>query len=376
MNNHRDNKNYRDRNENPGFSDPFFLEGASFNLEELLSFCRQAVNDKNMPEWKLDVLAFMNLFLDPATGEIEQQTSGTTGNPKKFVLNRGSMIRSAAKTNQYFGLKPGDPVLLCLPIRYIAGKMMVVRALLGGLNLRLAEPSSRPLKAFSTGALKFGAMVPLQVHESLKNGDDLSVMDQLLIGGGEIHPALKDKLIENERPVVFESFATTETYTHFALKRINGKQPDIDFRLLDGVSIARDKNGCLEVVVKGITEGRVITSDFVEVSSDGKGFRWLGRRDNVINSGGIKIIPEVLEQIIREVLGQDCLVLPQNDARLGESLVLVVETREKSPPLDRWLQLLREKLSRFEIPARIIPVERIPRNTSFKPDRGEAFKLL
>jgi O-succinylbenzoic acid--CoA ligase len=285
------------------------------------------------------------------------------------------MIGSARKTLSFFDLQPGDRALLCLPIRYIAGKMMVVRALVGGLDLVTVEPSGRPLKEVK-GTFSFGAMVPLQVHESLKHGDELGCIGELIVGGGELHPELRKKMAFMERPALYESFAMTETYTHFALKRINGSSPDSLFCLMEGVRASQDERGCLVVEVEGVTGGPVTTNDLVEMDPSGKAFRWLGRLDHVISSGGIKIIPEILEQKISNCLGLECLVLPEPDVSLGSRLLLMVESPDRDPPEKKWLSLLRKDLMDHEIPKRIVTVLHIPRNASYKPDRRAALTLI
>ncbi|MCK4747889.1 MAG: hypothetical protein KAT15_12655, partial [Bacteroidales bacterium] len=199
---------------------------------------------------------------------------------------------------------------------------------------------------------------------------------KLLIGGGELHPSIKGELTRIGSTTVYESFAMTETYTHFALKRINGERPDDDFRLLDGVSVHLDERNCLVVNVPGVTTGPVSTNDLVEISPGRNSFKWLGRFDNVIKSGGIKIVPEMLEQQITRLIGNTCLVLPERDAKLGEKLSLMVEYGEPDPPVDAWLEVLRKQLSGYEVPRRIVAVKQIPRNISLKPDRMAARRLL
>lgn len=351
------------------------MDGKPFGRESLLDHCREAGKVTDLPAWRKEVYGFIEHFLDPSREPILQKTSGTTGDPREYPLHRERMIRSAQNTLEYFRLQPGNSVLLCLPIRYIAGKMMVVRALVGGLNLVLTEPSSRPLQHIRA-TLTLGAMVPLQVHESLHSGDNLGVLQHLIIGGGELHTSLRNALIRRTAPAVYESFGMTETYTHFAMKRINGAEPDKYFRLLKGVSIRQDHRDCLVVDVEGITHGEIITGDLVEMSAGGKGFMWLGRYDHVINSGGIKIIPELLEEKIREWLGLPCLLLPEKDARLGERLVLLVEYGKQDPPLEAWSQTLRERLGSFEVPKRVVVVKRLPRNEAYKPDRIAARELI
>ena len=137
-----------------------------------------------------------------------------------------------------------------------------------------------------------------------------------------------------------------------------------------------DSRACLEVEVSGVTSGTVLTNDLVEINQKGDGFTWLGRFDNLINSGGIKIIPELLEELVRKYLGHECLVLSEADRKLGNRLVLMVEFDGNDPPLDAWLDLLRNKLSNYELPRRIVTIQNLPRNPSMKPDRSSAGRLL
>jgi O-succinylbenzoic acid--CoA ligase len=353
---------------------PFRIDGITYSHAELLGQCRHSIEGAVAPRWYRDVFSFIWQFLDQGKGPIRQRSSGTTGDPKWFDLEREAMILSATRTLRFFNLKPGDRAMLCLPMDYVAGKMMVVRGLVGGLDLVLVEPSGRPLES-TTGKFDFAAMVPLQVRGSLKAGDDLSGIRQLLVGGGELHPSIRADLSVMELPAVYESFAMTETYSHFALRRINGPFPDSGFRPMEGVKIGKDERGCLVVEMPGLSNGPVVTNDLVEMDVQGSCFNWLGRIDNVINSGGIKVIPEILEQRIRELLGLECLLLGEQDEKLGQKLVLLVEYTGLRPPVDRWFELLRHRLKEHEVPKIIDPVREIPRNAAYKPDRGAARQL-
>jgi len=339
------------------------------------------VHDCKNPDWYRKIFQFIKLFLDPDSGTILQRSSGTTGDPKEFELQREAMEASAIKTLWFFKLEPDRRVLLCLPVDYIAGKMMVVRALVGGLDLVLSEPSSRPLKSLK-GSFSFVPMVPLQVVESLKAGDDLSKVSKLLIGGGEMPSSLKTRMLDLSSPEVYESFGMSETYTHFALRRINGPNPETSFRVLEGTLISSDSRGCLVVDLPGVTRGPVKTNDLVEIGQGGDRFTWLGRYDNVINTGGIKVIPEILEERIGKLLGTSVLILPVEDEKLGQKMVLMVEGNFPDDPdsIKKTGELWKSKLGAFlsphELPKLFVPVSQLPRNASFKPDRKAARALL
>lgn len=354
---------------------PFRVEGVIYSYTELLETCRLLKSDRRRPRWERDIYIFIENFLDQSNTPLPQRTSGTTGPPVEYELSREAMVHSAFKTLEFFGLEPGDSALLCLPVDYIAGKMMVVRALAGGLDLINVKPSGRPLEKVDR-KIDFAAMVPLQVHESVRMGDDLTQIEKLIIGGGEIHPALREKISGLTSTDIYESFAMTETYTHFALKRINGTNLDPGFRLLDGVTIRTDERGCLMVNFKGVTPGEILTNDMVELLEEGDCFRWLGRYDNVISTGGIKIVPEELEIRIGNILGISCLVVPEPDEKLGSKLVLIIEITDGEPDADAMIQRLRSSFPPHEVPKRMVFVNEIPRNNSFKPDRILARKLI
>jgi len=355
--------------------EPISIDGEAYSIQELLEQCSRVASDAAQPAWRKEVYAFIRFFLDSRGEEIVQHTSGTTGDPKVVRLTPEAMLLSARRTLDFLELQAGHSALLCLPVRYIAGKMMVVRALTGGLDLILKDPSGRPLEGRTEG-VTFAAMVPLQVHESLLHRDPLSMVSKLIIGGGELHESLRDELSLMESLEVYTTFGMTETCTHFALRRINGPVPDPFFRLLEGVEVKLDQRGCLKVFVPGVTAGTVVTNDLVEINNTGGGFSWLGRYDNVINSGGIKIIPELLEREARKCTGHECLVLPQDDQKLGQKLVLVVEYEGEFPPVKQWLNCLRLSLSSYEIPKKVLTVSELSRNTSLKPDRTSVARLL
>jgi O-succinylbenzoic acid--CoA ligase len=354
-----------------GGESTYLLEGRAFSHRELMDLCVQVSEDPDAPVWKKEVLAFVARYLGGRP--VLQESSGTTGSPKKFLLERTAMENSARKTLSLFGLQRGEPVLLCLPVRYIAGKMMIVRALLGGLDLYMVEPSSRP---FMQEKRKYGfvPMVPLQLHESLRYGDDITLAGTILIGGAETGSGLRKWLGNTDTPEIFESFGMTETYSHFALRRINGAERDPLFRLLEGVEAATDSRGCLVVDIPGITRGILTTNDMVEIRDGGRAFRWLGRADNLINTGGIKVNPESLEERIGSILGTECVVVALPDERLGMKMVLVAEAAGSADKV-KWLASLKEGLESHEVPRHICTVPSLPRTASYKPDRPEARRM-
>ena len=354
-------------------SDPYILNGQHYSENELLSFLSESISSGNLEQWQSEIYSFiLNFFNEQIT--LLQKTSGTTGDPKTIVLSREAMIHSAKMTLDYFHLEPGNTALLCLPIHYIAGKMMIIRALVGGLDLIIAEPSGNPMKNIDQ-AIHFGAMVTLQVYESTMHPGKLDLIEKLIVGGGELSPDLLTEINKLSYTSVYESFAMSETYTHFAIRQINGDSPAPIFKCLNGVEIEQDERACLIVDIPGITQGKIISNDLVEIYSKDE-FKWLGRIDNVINTGGIKIIPEILEKKISENLGLSLLLIGIPDRRLGQKLIMIVEGDEEALRQDQIIEKLKTILKRNEIPKEIRIIKKFPRNKSMKVDRRVLMKMV
>lgn len=245
---------------------------------------------------------------------IEMTTSGTTGIPKKIKIEKQAMVNSALATGNFFDLQPGNRVLHCLPAQYVAGKMMLVRGFILGLDIDFVAPSSSPLKDQS---YDFAAMVPLQVQHSL---DKLNQVKKLIIGGAKVNAALANELMSFSTEI-YETYGMTETITHIAAKRVGEEA----FKTLPDVTVAEDERHCLVITAPNILEEPIVTNDAVKVLNEHE-FIWLGRMDNVINSGGVKLFPEQIEEkLSSKIIDRRYFVASQENHELGEKLVLVVE---------------------------------------------------
>lgn len=299
-----------------------------------------------------------------------QKTSGSTGKPKTIRLKKSAMEASAKKTLAYFNLNEGDTALLCLPIDYIAGKMMVVRAMVGGLNLLEIEPKGTP--EIPDQIIHFAAMVPIQVQNLIDSGYDFKNIKTLIIGGASVSYNLL-KAIQNIPTAVYATYGMTETYSHIALQRLNGPNPDNCFHLLEGFSISVNKKGCLVIDAPEFSDKPIVTTDLAEIVSP-TGFRWLGRADNVINSGGLKISPEELEAELSELLSAECLVVPLPDEKLGQKAVLVLENVYKDKNID--IQRIEKLVGKHITPKKVFYINSFPRNESMKIDRKKTIEIL
>ncbi len=311
--------------------------------------------------------SFLLNWLD-ARSTIEAKTSGSTGKPKTIVLQKRQMVASALATAKFFDLRAGSTALLCLPADFIAGKMMLVRAMVSGLDLDYVEPSSDPLNKISKN-YGFGAMVPLQLENSLEQIDQVKT---LIVGGTAISSTLKEK-VQNKNCRVFETYGMTETITHIAVKKAN-HGAERTFKTLYGVLVSKDNRGCLVIDAPKISDVQIVTNDVVNLISETE-FEWLGRYDNIINSGGIKLVPEQIEAKLAPILKNRFFVAGLPDEKLGQKSVLVVEGEIDLGELLQKINTVAS-LKRFELPKKIFTVTRFKETTNGKIDRGRTWTLV
>lgn len=280
------------------------------------------------------------------------------------------MEASARLTCSFLGLHAGDTALLCMPLDFIAGKMMVVRAVTCGLRLLTVAPDGHPLAGVDE-PVDFAAMVPLQVWNSLSvplERERLRQVRHLLIGGGPVDDDLSAQLSCFPHHV-WSTYGMTETLSHIALRRINGPDRSDWYTPLEGVSVSINGDSCLVVDAPAVHDGLLTTNDIVTL--DGQRFRIVGRKDNVISTGGIKVQAEEVERLLRPHLHVPFLVSRAPDAKLGQQVVLLMEGGSAS----EVEALCRRILPKYWCPRRIVVVDHIPQTATGKPARSEAERL-
>ena len=329
-------------------------------------------------EFEEKVISFLQeWFSDSKT--VSVQTSGSTGIPKVFEIEKKRMLNSAKMTCDFLGLKEGDTALLCLPVQYISGKMMLVRAIERKLKVIISVPSSAPEISEN---VEFCAMTPLQVQNSL---DNIHLIKNLIIGGAAVSEKLKSQISRelstiNHQPStnIYETYGMSETLSHIALKQISPIQEEY-FTIFNDVEISVDERNCLRIFAPKLNPEILQTNDIVELLNEKK-FKFLGRFDNVINSGGVKIFAEELESLVKKHIDRDLVFLGKPDETLGEKLVLVVEGKDASTSLS--MTEVKSKIynlefpSKFHIPKEILFLEKFPRAENGKVLRKEILKFL
>ena len=316
---------------------------------------------------------------------VKVQTSGSTGVPKVFEIEKEKMLHSAKMTCDFLSLKTGDKALICLPIEYISGKMMVVRSIERNLQLIVENPSLMPLENIND-TIDFCAMTPLQVENSL---DKIHLNKNLIIGGASVSESLKEKITQTlkhnkAQTKIYETYGMSETLSHIALKEIY-PHSDEYFTAFKNVEISLDERGCLKIFAPKLNAEVLQTNDLVEIihfdyaQCNNRKFKFLGRIDNVINSGGAKIFPEQLEALVKKEIPNEAVFLGLKDEVLGEKLVLVIEnSRFKIQDLENIKYFISNiKFEKaFHKPKEIIFVDEIPRTPNGKVNRLELKKMI
>ncbi|HKL82002.1 MAG TPA: AMP-binding protein [Desulfobacter sp.] len=341
------------------FPDTLCLNGTVHRVRTLLQKGREVCP----PGIESDVIDFLAQWYGPQN-VITVYTSGSTGPPKAIFLEKTFVAQSAMRTLAFFKLQPGQRILLCLPLRYIAGKLMVIRALLGRLDLCTAEPTDdfACLAQCRATPFRFAAMVPNQVTKLLEYPKRFEALGSLLIGGSAL-PAILETELQTVPTACFASYGMTETATHIALRRINGPDGSDFFHCLEDISVGLSPEGCLTIDMPGLNgfgpdesdmSGALLTTNDLAELVDSTTFRILGRVDHVIISGGIKYFPETIEKKLGDVIEQPFFIDSLPDETLGRRLVLVIEAVADKGLEKSVVQLCAQHLDRYERPKKIV----------------------
>ncbi len=355
----------------------FLLNGNRYNREDLKEVAYSFIKE-GLPFEKF-IGDFLNDWLN-TKDYIEVKTSGSTGNPKTIKLQKQAMVNSAIATGDFFNLKPGHRALHCLPTKFIAGKMMLVRAMVLGLELDIVEPTSQPIFDYDTH-YDFCAMIPLQLSRTQSYIHNIST---IIIGGAPVSKDLKLAIKECSTSI-FETYGMTETITHIAIKQLNNfvslregttwqsqchseQSEESHFKILPNITISQDNRNCLIIEAPHLSKDKIVTNDVVQLHSDFE-FEWLGRFDNVINSGGIKIHPEQLEAKLQDKISQRFFITSEHDDVLGNRVVLVLE--DKSSTIK---SSIFSDLTKLETPKQIYSVDKFVETVSGKIQRQKTLQ--
>ncbi|OUS12259.1 O-succinylbenzoic acid--CoA ligase [Nonlabens dokdonensis] len=338
----------------------FRLNGHSLNNEGVAIVAYSYI--KEGEEWEKQVGDFLLSWLDNYD-VVTVRTSGSTGVPKEYKLLKQHMINSAEMTGKRFNIGEEKEALCCLPLSYIAGKMMLVRAMTLGWHLDLVEPSTTPLKK-AEKRYDFTAMSPLQVSKSL---DDIHKTRKVIIGGGAVSKSLIEKL-DRKHTKAYHTYGMTETCSHIAVRQLYPRY-DQYYTVLEDIDIEKDEQGKLVVHAPKLSNTTLITNDLVELVGDNQ-FKVLGRIDDVINTGSVKVHPTQIEEKLSKYLSGSFFISGQVDEELGQKVILVVEGEQ------RELKDAFIKLDKFEKPKEVFFIDQFDTTHTGKIDKRSNLEKL
>lgn len=340
-------------------TDLYYINNEAYTLEQLLQ--RAALHTSE--EWERSHWDFICNWFDDST-VIFSQTSGSTGEAKQIAIPKQSMIASAQLTQQYFLFPKGINALVVLPSEFIGGKMMILRSLLFGYNQIWKKPSTHPLSDLSQ-PIDFTALTPLQVTDQLKNDPAaFYAIATAIIGGQKVSDQLIDQLQDFETRFV-STYGMTETTSHIALKELNKPKQDY-YTALGNTTVRLDERECLIIDAPHLGITGLVTNDIAECVSTNQ-FRIIGRNDFVINTGGAKVNPELIEDKLATLIEVPFLITSKSDERLGQKIVLVIESSAWSDELlDDLGKKMRTLLSSTELPREIFFTPQLQRTPTGK----------
>lgn len=317
---------------------------------------------------KNEIKTFLETW-DNSEEFITVNTSGSTGKSTSVQLSKKKMELSARKTLEFFKLKKGNSALLCLSLETIAGKMMLVRSLIGQLKLHIVEISLNPIRELEY-PIDFVALVPLQLEAAIDTvPEKLKIISTILVGGAQVSEKLIQKLKQNKLSV-YQSYGMTETISHVAI-RIIGLETELYYTALKGITFSCE-NQRLVIHYPEISKQKLLTNDCVELI-DSTHFKYIGRYDFIINSGGIKINPEELEQKISILFHEPFFIWFIPDEHLAQKIVLIIESKNK---FNLKKATFNPLLSKFEIPKLYVAISNFSWTKSAKINRKKTMESI
>jgi len=359
------------------------IDFSSLSTEQIISLA-DAELAAGLADWQKNIWNFISDWYRYPDKRVAVTSSGSTGAPKQILHSHQAMLASAAMTCEALALKPGDTALLCLPVTKISGMMMVVRCIYNKMKIYCVEPSLRPLSGldlFSPSTLAkgpggedidFASFTPAQFYEIMESDKAFETAQRLhkiILGGEEVRGAMSQRIrtMPNE---VYATFGMTETISHIALKRLNCPATDKGYKVLPGISIHSNYTNCLVIEAPQLGQPHLETNDIIRIIGPGE-FEWLGRKDNIINSGGIKINPEELEGQLAAQITSPFFISAVIDDRLGQKLVLVMQADKVNEEQLNNIRSSVHPLEKTHHPREILLIHQFARTETGKIKRRE-----
>jgi O-succinylbenzoic acid--CoA ligase len=326
-----------------------------FNSPDLNEICSAKLK-LHLPPWEKEIWLVVSQLLDDSVTNFTVFTSGSTGKPKQIVHTRQALLNSAKMTCHALQLKQANAALLCLPADKIGGMMIIARCFINKMILYCIQPSANPLVSLNNDIhFDLASFTPMQINGIIKypelfnRANDIS---KILLGGQDISPALQ-QAVTGMSNQVYATFGMTETVSHIALKRLNGPNADKYFKTQPGIKINTDDRNCLVIEAPELGQPHLVTNDIIHQISATE-FEWLGRYDNVINTGGIKIYPEMVEQQLAVYISLPFFIAGMPDEKTGEKPVIAVEAEKLSNIQIQQITHALNQLEKYHRPKEIL----------------------
>jgi O-succinylbenzoic acid--CoA ligase len=347
------------------------IQHKTYTLQQLKDYCIFILSKNDIPEWEREIWLFIQFFIDDSKDTFINKTSGSTGSAKEITIYKKYAIASANKTNSFFQLQKNNSIHLCMHAKYIGAKMMIVRALVGEMQLTYSEPKIDALYHLKDD-IDFCACVPLQLITLLElNKEGNKNIKNLIIGGGAVDEKIKSKLL-NHSTLYFQTFGMTETISHIAL--LNISKAEKAYTVLPNTSISKNDKDCLVIDAPDIGVKQLTTNDIVDIIHPNQ-FLWKGRIDNVINTGGVKINPEQVEAKLESYIDFPFFISSIPDEKLGNKIILIIESTSDINK-ENLMTMITNKVEKYESPKDIFVLNTFIYTETKKIKRKETLALL
>ena len=347
-----------------------FFKQHVFEVEEAKDYIQ--VLSKSKEPYLLELSNLLKKWFDSEL-DFEVQTSGSTGSPKTIRLTKSKMRKSASLTVSTFGLHSFNKLMLCLPLSSIAGIMMLVRSIELNSDLVVSRPRANPFNDLPKDIdIDFIAITPYQAKKSI---EQLKAIPKIIIGGAPISEHLEEGLLEavNEtKNELFHTYGMTETITHIAVRKLN-HQGDKYYKALEGISFSTDERSCLCIKAKHLGNSSFQTNDIVQLNGNNS-FEYLGRFDEIINSGGVKINPQKVENKLSSLINERFFITAEENDDFGQIAILVVESKKNKSYYEELLNA--EDFDLYHEPKKVYTIAEFKTSHTNKIDKIKILKKL
>jgi O-succinylbenzoic acid--CoA ligase len=273
-----------------------------------------------------EAIKLIKEWINPTITHIQFQTSGSTGVPKNISFKKEVIKKAIQRSNIFFNITHHTKIAIPLSINKTGGRMLLLRALEANCFIKILTPQlTYPEGTFHQ--MDFVSLSPNQMFH-LYNHRDLNEVPQILLGGAPLPEGLEKNIIQTCTNKVYHSYGMTETLSHIAIRSITPINQAY-YQPLEEIKIKTNENNCLMIYDPILSDEWIVSNDLVDLFPNNQ-FDFIGRYDDIINSGGIKINPLLIEKKLASIIQQPFIISSIPDETLGEKLILIIEGEIKN----------------------------------------------